>query len=314
MAKFKISDLDLIFISYDEPKAEEFWANLKAKAPWAKRSHGVEGSDACHKAAANLSDTPFWAQVDGDTIIDPEWLNLEVEYDDARDILGWCWKSYNQINGSTYGNGGVKVWSKQGVLDMKTHENTTETDNPAAQIEFCWEGDYFPMHNIYGTTFPNGSPFQAWRAGFREGVKLSLNQGHKVKDFKRELWQGNLKHIEIWQSVGRDVENGLWAIFGARMGTYLTYMTDWDYVNVRHFPYLKEYWEAEILPKYFKDGVANMQAVDQETRQMAMRLRSLGLEIAELDASNSKFFKKHQYMPSKLEANTLEKQSLLRFK
>jgi hypothetical protein len=206
------------------------------------------------------------------------------------------------------------VWSKQGVLDMKTHENTTETDNPAAQIEFCWEGDYFPMHNIYGTTFPNGSPFQAWRAGFREGVKLSLNQGHKVKDFKRELWQGNLKHIEIWQSVGRDVENGLWAIFGARMGTYLTYMTDWDYVNVRHFPYLKEYWEAEILPKYFKDGVANMQAVDQETRQMAMRLRSLGLEIAELDASNSKFFKKHQYMPSKLEANTLEKQSLLRFK
>jgi hypothetical protein len=91
-------------------------------------------------------------------------------------------------------------------------------------------------------------------------------------------------------------------------------MTDWDYVNVRHFPYLKEYWEVEILPKYFKDGVANMQAVDQETRQMAMRLRSLGLEIAELDASNSKFFKKHQYMPSKLEANTLEKQSLLRFK
>jgi hypothetical protein len=47
---------------------------------------------------------------------------------------------------------------------------------------------------------------------------------------------------------------------------------------------------------------------------MAMRLRSLGLEIAELDASNSKFFKKHQYLPSKLEAATLEKQSLLRFK
>ena len=34
--------------------------------PWAKRVHGVEGSDAAHKACANLSETDRFITVDGD--------------------------------------------------------------------------------------------------------------------------------------------------------------------------------------------------------------------------------------------------------
>ena len=37
--------------------------------------------------------------------------------------------------------------------------------------------------------------------------------------------------------VGTDVENGLWAIHGARQGLYKTMCTDWDYVQVRDFEY-----------------------------------------------------------------------------
>ena len=42
----KIIDYDIIYLSYDEPNAEKNYADLLSKVPWAKRVHGVEGSDA----------------------------------------------------------------------------------------------------------------------------------------------------------------------------------------------------------------------------------------------------------------------------
>ena len=55
--KVKIAELDIIYLSYDEPNAEKNYADLLTKVPWAKRVHGVEGSDAAHKACAELSET-----------------------------------------------------------------------------------------------------------------------------------------------------------------------------------------------------------------------------------------------------------------
>ena len=53
----KIIDYDIIYLSYDEPNAEKNYADLLSKVPWAKRIHGIKGSDAAHKACANLSET-----------------------------------------------------------------------------------------------------------------------------------------------------------------------------------------------------------------------------------------------------------------
>ena len=47
-----INEFDIVFISYDEPNADENYAHLLDICPWAMRSHGVWGSDAAHKAAA----------------------------------------------------------------------------------------------------------------------------------------------------------------------------------------------------------------------------------------------------------------------
>jgi hypothetical protein len=37
-----------------------------------------------------------------------------------------------------------------------------------------------------------------------------------------------LNNLTIWQNVGADVDNGLWAIYGARHGTFLTMLTEWE--------------------------------------------------------------------------------------
>ena len=38
-----VTDIDIFYISFDEPNMEENWADLKTKCPWAKRVHGVLG-------------------------------------------------------------------------------------------------------------------------------------------------------------------------------------------------------------------------------------------------------------------------------
>ena len=77
--KVKIAEIDIIYLSYDEPNAEKNYADLLTKAPWAKRVHGVEGSDAAHKACAELSETDRFITVDGDNTIRAEFLQQEVE-------------------------------------------------------------------------------------------------------------------------------------------------------------------------------------------------------------------------------------------
>ena len=57
MKKIDIEDLDCIYLTYDEPQKEEFWVKLRNMIPWAVRVDGVKGSDAAHKAAAEISTT-----------------------------------------------------------------------------------------------------------------------------------------------------------------------------------------------------------------------------------------------------------------
>lgn len=311
MAFTILNELDVIFLSYDEDNCEENWADLESKVPWAKRVHGVKGSDAAHKAAANLSETDRFISIDGDNIVDASFFDMELDFDHPK-LKGKAisWTAQNHINGLEYGNGGLKCWPKQYVLDMRTHENA-DSDDERSKVEFCWDDSYIQMVNQYSVTFPNGSPRQAFRAGFREGVKMGLSQGGKVDpdNFKKSIWHGNYKRLITWCSVGADVENGLWAMYGTRLGCYMTNLTDWDYVNVRDFDYLNELWEKEVAPKFsatdyritdekcYKSNYAwNSAELKSAIADLGVKLRKgLGLEIAELDDIQSKFYKTAYY-------------------
>ena len=311
MAFTPLNLLDCIFISYDEDNCEENWADLQNKVPWAKRVHGVKGSDAAHKAAANLSETDRFISVDADNIVDPSFFDLEFDFEHPKlQNKAVSWAAQNYINGLEYGNGGLKCWPKQYVLDMRTHENA-HSDDKRSQVEFCWDGSYIQMVNQYSITYPNGSPRQAFRAGFREGVKMGLNQGGKVDpyNFKQSIWWGNYKRLITWCSVGADVEHGEWAMYGTRLGCQMTNLTDWDYVNVRDFDWLNVLFETEIMPKFavnadtvnsnkcYKMSYAwDVDKLYKNIADLGEELRKgLGVEVAELDPTQSKFYKAAQY-------------------
>jgi len=241
----KLIEQDIVFLSYDEPNAEKNYADLLAKVPWAKRVHGVKGSDAAHKACAALSDTEYFVTVDADNIVDPKFLEVEIDLDalglTSENVFSWCGRV--SVNGLMYGNGGLKLWTRKFVNEMKTHENSDPND-VKGKVEFCFDDRYYQFNENYSESIVTASPFQAWRAGFREGVKMSLDQGAKVGDLKKIWWQ-NYHRLLIWCNVGADVKNGLWSIYGAREGCYRTNCTDWDYANVRDFDWLTNEWHEK---------------------------------------------------------------------
>ena len=277
-----VADLDCIFLTYDEPKKEEFWIKIQNMVPWAKRVDGVKGSDAAHKAAADASDTDRFVLIDGDNIPDPEFFNLQLSLDDHNSDCVFRWRARNVVNGLMYGNGGMSCWTKDFVYKMKTHENTDGTD--ANDVEFCFYPNYWAMADCYSTTYPNGSEFQAWRAGFREGVKMCLDRGTKptVQEFEQRVNNRNYDHLSIWQTVGADVDNGFWAIYGARLGTYMIMLEEWDYRQVQDFDVLARLWDS-----FKQDGPDQCRGVGDTLRTR------LGMPIVDMDPAESQFFKHH---------------------
>lgn len=281
-----IADLDCIFLTYDEPKKEEFWVKIKNMVPWAIRIDGVVGSDAAHKAAAEASETERFILIDGDNLPDPNFFNLQLCFEnEMQENAVFRWRARNHINGLMYGNGGISSWTKNFVMNMKTHENSDGSADTA--VEFCFDSRYWPMHDCYSTTYPNGSEFHAWRAGFREGVKMCLDRGYRpsVSEFRERVHDRNLDHLTIWQNVGLDVEHGVWAIAGARQGTFLTMLEDWDYQNVQDFEYLSNFWEENLKDKRNPRGII-MDLGERLSQQ-------LGLPDNVLDEKASHFFKHH---------------------
>ena len=311
MKTFNTNEFDIVYLSYDEPHAEEFYADVKSKYPWAKHVHGVKGFDAAHKACANASETERFVTIDGDNIVDEKFFNMEFEVEDDIEDCVFSWAARNHVNGLKYGNGGLKCWPKQFVLDMRTHENAAED---TAAVDFCWDVKYIQFEDSYCETFTNGSPFQAFRAGFREGVKMTLDRGRKIRLAEmdnNQLWHGNTKRLEIWASVGADVENGLWSVYGTRLGAYMTNMTEWNHEVIADYDWFKNFWRDEISKKMThpmgNDVVCpstnykwHYATLWQEVRYLGHQLRhSMGLNLGDLDEDASRFFKHVYVAPSR---------------
>ena len=276
----RVTDLDFIFISYREPNADENYADLLNIVPWAKRVHGVKGFDNAHKAAAERSETDFFISIDGDNRIDPAFLLQTLDWSKTNPLAVHRWRARNIINGLIYGNGGIVGWPRKICLEMKTHENAVEE---RAKIDFCWTVPHENLHNVYSTTHINYTPEQAFIAGWREGVKMSLDNGQKVDPslFMQTIPQPNLRNLVTWMSVGADVENGRWAMLGARCGCYMaTIDSNYDVTLVRDLEFM-----SDKFSRMMYDIESDMSAHGNSLRQR------LALPVADLDAEQSRFYK-----------------------
>jgi hypothetical protein len=163
---------------------------------------------------------------------------------------------------------------------MKTHENAIDE---RAKIDFCWTVPHENLHNVYSTTVINHTPEQAFIAGWREGVKMSLNKGKKItpSDFMEVVQPINMRTLLTWMSVGKDIDNGQWAILGARCGCYMAALdSNYDVTLVSDLEFM-----SDKFSRMMSDIESDMQSYGNSLRQR------LGLPLADLDSAQSRFYK-----------------------
>ena len=279
--RVRVSDLDFVYISYAEPNKEENWADLLSKVPWAKRVDGVKGFDSAHKAAAEKAETDFFISVDGDNIIDESFLLQTLDWSKTNPKAVHRWRARNNVNDLVYGNGGLVGWDKETCLQMKTHENAKQKE---AEIDFCWTVPHENLHNCYSNTIINATPQQAWIAGYREGVKMSLDQGKHIppQNFTRTIQGSNLRILTTWMTVGADVKYGKYAMLGARMGCYSTTVDSNEFIQIR---------ELDKMADLFANALVE-DKVDEDLEVYGNSIRQrIDVPCADFDEHQSKFFK-----------------------
>jgi hypothetical protein len=155
---------DIVFISYNEPNAEENYAKLKERFPLAKRVNGVKGIHQAHIAAAKKAFTPMFWVVDGDAeVLDTfKFDHVASEWD--QDVVH-VWRSRNPVNGLEYGYGGVKLLPRKLTLEM---------DVNSVDMTLAISSKFKAMDDVSNITAFNTDPFSTWRSAFRECCKLAI--------------------------------------------------------------------------------------------------------------------------------------------
>lgn len=198
----KLKLYDIVFISYNEPNADENFDKLIKRFPRAKRVHGVKGIHQAHIAAAKLATTPMFWVVDGDAVIEENFKFDLLLHKHDTDIVH-VWLSRNPINGLIYGYGGVKLLPKNLTINM---------DMSSVDMTMAISKKFKVVKEVSNSTAFNTDPFNTWKSAFRECVKLAsrpVDAGYQEETEDRLI---------TWCNVKFDEPYGEYSIAGAQAG------------------------------------------------------------------------------------------------
>lgn len=288
-----MQNMDVFFITYDEPQKDLFWEAVKAQIPFAQRVDGIKGFNRAHRECAERARTLRFFTIDGDNVLHSNFSSLKIPMKLIITTQVLSWSAKNSINGLAYGNGGIKNWPREIMIKLESHEDSTSLQGA---VDFCFDLNYYQMPETLSTSHIHHTPFQAFRAGFREGIKMSLDRGLPL-DFERKnpasflqmLPAANLERLKIWCSVGADVTNGLWAIFGARLGLYEFYFNNLPLEKIRDYDWFETYWQETFAKK---SQLPTEAFLSKEIEKLGVSLnKKIALGVQLLDPQSSEFFK-----------------------
>jgi len=222
---------DIVFISYNEPQADENWNSLKDRFPRAKRVDGVKGIHYAHIAAAKKCFTKMFWVVDADAQILNEFdFSYKVDEYDLETVH--VWRSQNPINELIYGYGGVKLLPRRLTLNMDTSKPDMTTSI----------SKYFKaVPEIANVTAFNVDPFNTWKSAFRECAKLAS------KTIDRQNEEETNERLKVWTTVGRDRRFGEYALDGARAGMEFGISSSDSLQLINDFDWLHEQFSKHTM-------------------------------------------------------------------
>lgn len=193
---------DKVFISYNEPNADENYRKILSKFPDIYRVNNVKGIHNAHIEAAKMCNTDMFWVIDGDAKLHDDFNFDYMPSLHETDVVH-VWHSINPINKLIYGYGGVKLLPRKLTLSM----DTSPTD-----ITTSISNKFKSMPVISNITAFDTDPYSVWRSAFRECVKLSS------KVINRQVSSETNDRLNTWCTVGSDTVYGKYAIAGAKHG------------------------------------------------------------------------------------------------
>jgi hypothetical protein len=234
----KLKLYDIVFISYNEPNADENFANLIERFPRAKRVHGVKGIHQAHIAAAKLATTPMFWVVDGDAVVEDNFVfDLLLPKHDT-DIVH-VWLSRNPINNLTYGYGGVKLLPRDLTENMDLSKRSID-------MTMSISSKFRVMQTVSNITAFNTDPFNTWKSAFRECVKLASRPVNAKYQEETE------DRLFAWCNYGKDSPLGEYAIMGATAGRQFgidNIANPAQLANINDFDWLLDQFHAQTYVK-----------------------------------------------------------------
>jgi hypothetical protein len=219
---------DIVFISYQEPNADENFTKLKERFPMVKRVHGVKGLHQAHINAAKKCFTNMFWVVDADAIILNDF-NFEYNVPDHQLDHVHVWRTQNPINDLVYGYGGVKLLPRKLTLSV---------DINSADMTTSISKNFMAMPDVSNITAFNTDPFNTYKSAFRECAKLSS------KVIKGQHDEETEKRLETWCTVGKTRPYGLYALAGAASGRKFGMSSGSNIALINDFDWLKDQFDA----------------------------------------------------------------------
>jgi hypothetical protein len=191
-----LNDIDVIFLSYDEPNREEHFQRLLQLAPLAQHVTGIAGFHNAFRECARVAKTERFFLVDADS-----WVlgDFAFRKPSVPDVDFYVWPSSNAVNDLVSLNGCLKLLTKSIVATMRPE---------AIDVSASGRGKHFVVRTIAVENRFNATPYLAWRGAFRECALLASGQAPDPQN----------KYLHIWQNRGADRSHGLWCLLGARQG------------------------------------------------------------------------------------------------
>jgi len=213
---------DIVFISYNEVEADHHWSLLKHRNPIARRVHGVKGIAEAHIAAAKKANTEYFWVVDADNIVSSSFdFSFKWDLEDTVRDRVLVYAAINSINGLAYGNGGIKLLPRTPVLEYD--------QDGYLDFTMSLSNHFHESELVASMTVIDSTPFEAWRAGFREVTKLDLGLGI-LSDITGAIRKERTK---IWREGGTG-SNAVWCRQGANDAAgcvEIAYINDFDWLE-----------------------------------------------------------------------------------
>ena len=228
--------MDVVFISYDEPDAEQNWNILAQRCARAKRVHGVAGMETALEAAADLSSTPWYYAVFAKTRLH-EQFDFSYVPDRMQQPKNYIFDCINTVNGLQYGHMGVVMYNCNGIRELN------QAKNFGLDYTLSFAHESVPLVSCYGNF--NQTPYHTWRTAFRECAKLAYFESQSPTvdgEYRLNTW--------LSRAQGNHAE---WCLKGARDGVEFFNASDQALAT------LKQSFRWEWLREYFVSRYGDLQ-------------------------------------------------------